>query len=1292
MKKYLTAWLFFFCFGPLLANAPFFVEFDFDWSNPVQKINIGEKVASRLYFKGAFFDESQPYQPLEIKNIPVSSPGQPFVQIESVEYISINDAELSTQDWANTLQFRTRLKKDRKQHYLSLSFIPAIREGSQLKVVKRIRLRVEQRPAISVQTRSAAFVEESVLRDGDLFKMSVPQAGLYKLSYTFLKDDLGVPVDNVNPQNLQVFTNHGGMAPELPGPNFRDDLKELPIQMVGTEDGSFDDGDYIVLYTEGPDRWFFNETIGTFEFEKNLYAQEQYLFLKIGSETGKRINTIAAVANTGNAYEYFDDYQVFEEDKVNLLHYWGETLGKAHGSGQIWYGDHFKNARTYNYNEQFSFPNLLRNEPVQVFARMALRAEQRSRFTLSVNGQAATSELANRIGTLSGPLDNINNYAFGTILRAAFSVTQDDLSMTVDYPFPVSSSDGSEGWLDFIEVNARRQLRMEGNSMAFRVIAAKALNQSAYTLSNAQAGIQVWDITDPLNFIHLEGTLNGSTYSFQADHPGDEIPQFMALYPGQIQQAPTPVGAIANQNLHALRDLDMVILTSQAFLAEAQRLADHRSRHSNLSVEVVLVDQVYNEFNAGKADAAAIRDFARMLYIRDEAFKYLLLFGDGSFDHRDIYGLGNNAIPTYQQESFNPLFAFPADDFYTILEEGEDLGGFSNINIGRIPVNSELEAQQMVNKIIKYDNNPEAFSDWRNRLVFVADDEDGNLHLNDADQIAEDLAEEFGYFNQNKIYLDAFPQVSTPGGNRFPEVNRALDEAIFKGSLVVTYLGHGGEEGWAQERVLNISQIQSWNNLDRMPLLMTATCSFTSYDDPTFVSGGEEAFLNSRGGAFALMTTTRAVFANQNEILTEATLEQLFRKVNGKYPTLGEAMRSAKNGLSGSSTITNSRKFALIGDPSQQLAIPEYQIRTTQIDNEAISTEKSDTLRALQIVKVSGEIIDNAGQLLDNFNGIIYPTIFDKALSLKTLGQDQGSRERNYNIQRNVIFTGRASVKDGRFEFSFVIPKDINYDFGNGKISYYAVNQNDLLDATGAYDEIIIGGSNTDAVNDDQGPEIEVFMNTTDFAFGGLTDANPTLLVNLEDDFGINVVGNSIGHDLEAVLDDDTQNTFLLNDFFQAELDDYRKGEVRFPLNNLDEGLHTLRVKAWDVANNSSEGYTEFLVASSEDFILEHVLNYPNPFTDRTCFQFDHNNANQDLEVMIQIYTVSGRVVKTLQANIFSDGAIRQDDCIEWDGRDDFGGQLARGVYLYKVKVRSNTPGLDPITGESDFQKLVLLK
>ena len=643
----------------------------------------------------------------------------------------------------------------------------------------------------------------------------------------------------------------------------------------------------------------------------------------------------------------------------------------------------------------------------------------------------------------------------------------------------------------------------------------------------------------------------------------------------------------------------------------------------------------------------------------------------------------------------NPIFSFPTDDYFGLLTNdnpGNTIAGNLTIGIGRFPVKTPEEAEAVVDKIINYDNNPDVYRDWRNRLLFVGDDEDGSVHTRQADQMARIVDQEFPSYNIDKIYLDAFPQISTPGGQRFPSATEALNTSIFKGVLAITYLGHGGAKGWAQERVLSISDILSWQNMDQLPLFLTATCSFTGYDDGGFTTAGEEVFLNEKGGAIALLTTVRAVYSSLNADLTEETIRRLFERIDNQVPTLGDIIRNAKNSFTSGAIVTNSRKFALIGDPAQKLGIPEFSVATTKIDEHDVADGATDTLRALQRVTIEGVVLNRDNEIYEDFNGILYPTIYDKKITTSTLGQDQNSSIVDFTLQKNIIFKGRASVNNGRFSFTFVIPKDINYQFGTGKISYYASDEGKLIDAGGNYENIIIGGTDPDALEDDQGPKVEVFMNTEDFVFGGITNANPTLLVTLEDDNGINVVGNSIGHDLEGVLDENTQNTYLLNDFYESELDDYTKGKVRFPLSGLEEGRHQISVKAWDVANNSAEGYTEFIVVSNAKLALEHVLNYPNPFTDYTCFQFDHNLANTELDVLIQIYTVSGRLVKTLEQSIFTDGAIRLDNCIEWDGRDDYGDILARGVYLYKVKVRAANTGNVELSGESDFEKLVILK
>ena len=735
-----------------------------------------------------------------------------------------------------------------------------------------------------------------------------------------------------------------------------------------------------------------------------------------------------------------------------------------------------------------------------------------------------------------------------------------------------------------------------------------------------------------------------------------------------------------------------MIVYPPIFEQAAQDLASHRQTHNGYKVQLVEIGQLYNEFASGKQDPTAIRDFAKMLFDRSPNFKYLLLFGDGSFDYKNIKNLENPSgfIPVYEtEESLDPINGFPSDDYFALLsdQEGDNLRGALDIAVGRIPVTTPEEAQVVVKKLINYDTNPAGLGDWRIRQAFVADDEDGGLHQRQGNDIATSVATTYDVFNVDKIFLDAYQQVTTPGGQRYPAAKEAINNDIFKGLLVINYMGHGGSSGWSQERVLQTNDILSWTNFNKLPLFVTATCSFTGYDDPNFTTAGELVLLNPNGGGIGLFTTVRAVYSSSNERLTKAVFEQLFEKVDGEHPPIGELMRLGKNSNSQDTTNINARKFTLIGDPSMDLALPKYNVVTDKIDGITIEAGQIDTIRAVQKVTIEGYIEDRNGGVLSDFNGKIFPTIYDKKTIVENLGQDATSRVLPFDIQKNVLFKGTASVRNGRFQFSFVVPKDINYEFGLGKISYYA--ENGVVDAAGFYNNIIIGGTNPNAATDNEGPLVEVFMNDSTFIFGGVTDPNPTLFVQLSDENGINIAGTSIGHDLTGVLDNNTQNTLQLNDFYESKLDSYTEGTVRFPLKDLAVGTHQIKIKAWDVCNNSSEGFTEFLVSTSAEGALEQVLNYPNPFTTNTDFQFSHNlGSGQLLEVQVRIFTVSGRLVKTIDSQVISEG--NRVSGINWDGRDDYGGNLARGVYLYKVSIRPTATS--STTTDSDFQKLVLIK
>ncbi|MEL6140913.1 MAG: type IX secretion system sortase PorU, partial [Bacteroidota bacterium] len=1072
--------------------------------------------------------------------------------------------------------------------------------------------------------------------------------------------------------------------------DFPDDLIEQAIYIEGEDDGRFDGGDFIVFYAEGPSVWEYNANSAVFSKEPNIYEVQNYYYLKIGATgNGRRVATVTEAG--GNTVTEYDALYRFEEEKENLLH----IIGLASGSSQMWFGDFFKVSRERTYDNLFSVPDLVPGENMEVRARMALRTGgSSSRYFLDVNGVELTSSIGSAVNynsvltSRAVSLTNLN----GTVPQTANS----NISVTVRYPQPTNAF-ASEAWLDFIQVRARRQLRMIGDQFDFRDTRSLGQAGVSFQIANANANTRVWRVGIS-GSQQLSGDLNGNAFTVKASI-GETLSEFVAFNLNGALFAAEAVGKVDNQNLHANAVADMLIVTHPEFLQHAERLAEHRRTYSGLEVLLYTTEQVYEEFSSGKEDPAAIRNFSRMLYERDPDFRFLLLVGDGSFDHRDIYQLGTNFIPAYEHQGiFTEINDFPADDFYGIFgtsNNGQPLDPDLNISIGRLPVRSADQARLVVDKIIRYDTDPLALGDWRTRMVFVGDDEDGGLHTRDVDRIARSIADSIPEQNLDKLYFDLFPQLSLSAGDRYPDITEGLDRAVFRGALAVTYLGHGGPRGWGQERVLSIPQIRNWTNPNHLPIFITATCTFAGYDDAEFVSAGEETFLSERGGAIALLTTTRPVFARQNTQLTNATLQAMIDRPDGEWRTLGDVIRIAKNSLtvqSSSSNLAgpteNARKFTLLGDPATVIALPTNRVRTTTISGQAISEGRIDTVRALQEITIGGEVVDVNGNLLEDFNGLVYPTVFDKPQLLTTLQQDPTSPEIEVSVQRNIIFRGRATVTNGRFTFTFVVPSDINYEFGAGKISYYAADPNTRRDGSGFYDQLIIGGTNPNAVMDDQGPMVEVFMNNEDFVFGGEVERDATLLVKLSDDLGINVTGNSIGHDLEAVIDEDTRNTIVLNDYYEANPDDFRSGEVRFPLFDLEPGRHTVSVRAWDVANNNATGSTEFVVAADSRAALSRVLNYPNPFTDYTCFQFDHTLTGQDVKAIIQVYTVSGRLVKSLEADLpFSDGAIRLDDCIEWDGLDDYGDQLARGVYLYQVRLQG-----EERTVEGDFEKLVILK
>lgn len=1219
-------------------------------------------------FDGAAFDALTPEIARYLHHIDLPGNGLLDISITPIKTSPIAITQAISKNKVGTdFAINTAITQAKNNFQGNISVTPIRKTSSGYERLEEFRITVTFSPRASASQTRDDNTYTSVLSSGTIYKIPVQKEGVYQITGNFLST-LGIANGTVSSSKIQLFSNIGGRLPKAISTERADDLLEIPIQINDGGDGIINESDYIRFYAEGADRWSFQSSSNNYNHEKNVYDVNNYIFLKIDGSGGKRIETVNSLATSEYISDEFDYLQIYEDDRTNLL----GANGSTEGTGKDWFGDYFAIETSKSYQDKFDISNLSQSGAARIKMRLAARGDNSTTTKLQVGSQQFSK-------TAGGTnLTNIESpYAMEVVIDESISL--DPLtSINLEY---VKSTPKDEAWLDFIQLEYRKKISTSYSQL--RISDTESLNHSTSGFLVPLTGFQFWNVTN------LENTkiVNPSNGNLRYD-VNDELNTFFMVKSGGYLTPEANGVQIVNQNVHGVERADLIILYHEDFITAATKLAQHRKTFSNYVVELVDIKTVYNEFSGGRQDPTAVRDFARMLSSRDSEFKYLLLLGDATYDYRNITPdlSDHNFIPAYEtDESLDPINGFPSDDYFVLLsdDEGGNLRGAIDVAVGRIPVTTAESANAVIDKIINYDTNKKSLGDWRLKIAFAADDEDTNLHVTQADRLAEKLETSNPIYNQTKIYYDTYIQESTPGGDRYPAASEAINTTVQNGTLILNYMGHGGPKGWAQERVLKIPDIETWNNQDKLPILVTATCSFTGYDDPAIISAGEVCIQKENGGVLALLTTVRAVYASENERLAKAVFNIIFEKKGGQAQTLGDIITDAKNENADSGSYLNDRKFSLIGDPSQRIAIPKYNIETTQINNNPISVV--DTLNALEKVTISGRITDDGGNIVSDFNGNIFPTVFDKESNIETLVNDSDSQKATFEIYRNILFKGSASVVNGEFTFTFVLPKDINYTIGKGRISYYA-HDGDALDAAGNYNEIVIGGSNPNSTVDDIGPTMQLFMNNENFVYGGSTNSNPILLANLSDDLGINVSGTSIGHDVVAVLDEDTQNSFILNEFYEANKDDHTSGKVRFQLKDIEPGKHSITVKAWDVSNNSTEERLEFVVINQGDESLRKVYNYPNPFTTSTSFQFEHDLAGSDLEVYVNIYTVSGKLVKTIEQNVFSDG-YRIDD-IQWNAKDDYGSSLAKGLYLYKIKAISRELNL---VRESDFEKLVIL-
>jgi hypothetical protein len=1072
------------------------------------------------------------------------------------------------------------------------------------------------------------------------------ETGVHIITYDDLSQ-LGMDVNGLDPRNIRLYGNGNGMLPEANGEDRPDDLLENAIYIAGENDGSFDPGDYILFYGLEPTVWRYNVFTGLFEHQVNYYCDEVVYFIKEGEEPGKRIELEQPVADDHtHLVTSFTDYDYHEVEEISILK-----------TGKLWYGEEYKSQLIYNY--PFTFPNIDLSAKVSLRTNIAARSTENSYFHYSVDGNEVLSAVVNKVNVLS------TVYAWSTTPDSvSFYPSSDNIDLAVEFE---KTSSIAVGWMNYIELNARRHLVYEGGQLHFRDHLSYGPGKIArFEVEGNAPGLMLWDVTsfDNVKAVPFEPQSGGLSFKVDAGILRDFILfDNTDYYPVELG------GSVENQNLHGLEPEDFIIITHPMFLEQANRLALLHNFYDQISSVIVTTDQVYNEFASGKTDPSALRDFCRMLYDRSDSSnipKYLLLFGDGSYDPKDRNGELATFIPAFQsKESLKLGYSFVTDDFYGLYDPSEGNNAYAkslDIGIGRFPVNNVEQAREIVDKIEHYLSGTDSvMGDWRNKICFVADDEDQNTHFKQAEELAA-IFDTALVYNLDKIYLDAFPQVSTPTGDRYPEVNKAINKVINEGLLIFNYTGHGGEYGLAHEKVLDISMINSWTNFDRLPLFIAATCEFSRFDDPKITSAGEYVILNPNGGCVGMYTTTRLAWSDPNFKLNKIIYENAFKIIDGEYPRLGDMLRIAKTRMHTSQNVKN---IVLLGDPALQLAYPDHLVKTDSI----VKTDfpnVHDTLQAMSGITVYGKITNHNGVLLDGFNGLVYPTIFDKEVKYQTLGNDYSSYPANFYLQDQVLYEGVASIKEGRFEFSFVVPKDIAYQYGYGKISYYAYDTATYEDAHG-YKRVKVGGMDDDVTMDYEGPEISLYMNDKAFIDGGYTDSDPVLMAYFWDEQGINYFGNGIGHNILMYMDEQTSQPTYLDEHFAPYTDDHQNGEIIYPLKDLEDGLHTITLKAWDVYNNPSEATISFFVSVDGQIELEEAFNYPNPFSNATTFQFYHNKPENIFDIEINIYNVVGQLVSSLGSTVSTDGSMVSK--IEWDGRSNSGELLGGGVYIYTMKV-----------------------
>ena len=1084
---------------------------------------------------------------------------------------------------------------------------------------------------------SSRYASESVLNSGKWVKIQVAEDGIYKLTAADLKK-MGFS----NLDKVAVYGYGGWPLDEDFSTTYIDDVPEVAV---------WRSADYLLFYGKGPRKWEYSSSDKSFIHTNNPYSNYGYYFVTEKETTGRTMEKAASAAGATLQVTTFDDYVLHEEELVSV-----------NSSGRELYGESFTSTLSRDFT--ISVPGITNDEGK---ATLSFISRGNGTITMNVDGNALIS------GSVSVPSDEYEVARELYRERAWMADKGETVKVNIGY----STTGHKNVHLNYFRLQMKRQLKVYDNYTFFRSLSARG-NASRFVIQGAEASTLVFDVTDGVNPQQMETSLNGTELSFSIPASAS-LREFVVVKPSQIK-APVTVGEVANQNLHALPQQDMIIIAQPNFTTQAERLAEAHRTKDNLTVRVVTPESIYNEFSSGTPDATAYRRFMKMFYDRQtseaDAPKYLLLFGDGSFDNRKLTSAWksvdmSNMLLTYQTENSLSSQSYVIDDYFGFLDDADNKKSLQNkklcLGIGRFPIRTVEQATQMVDKVISYMENKNTGS-WKNNLCFMADDgsnTDGFMteHMEFADQLAGYVESEHPEFLVNKLYYDAYKKDMTAG--TYPDVRSGLQKLLKDGLLLFNYTGHGGTTALSDEKVLTQTDINQFT-YTHLPVWVTATCDFTRFDDLN-TSAGEDVFLNKSSGGIALFTTVRVAYSRPNFPINDNVIRNLFERNNGRRRTLGEVMQATKNTLSSVYKLG----FCLIGDPAVKMAYPEFGMKVTTVNGQSVDGN-SISFKALEKITVEGEVLDASGQLVTDFTGIVNPTVKDSKVTvtcLKNSNKDD-SPAFTFTDYPNTIFIGNDSVRNGKFSFTFTVPKDISYSNLQGKMNLYAVDTESGNEAQGNFDNFIVGGTSDTAETDTIGPEIRaLYLNDTTFVDGGQVNTTPYFVAELWDKSGVNITGSSVGHDMMLVIDESTVLSYNLNSYYELLPGEDGTGIVKFPIPALEPGKHTAEFWVWDILNNSTVRTFTFEVVEGLKPFLFDVIATPGIAREQVTFHLMHNRPESRMRVGIMVYDLAGRQLWKHEESGTS--GLFENYTVSWDLTSG-GARMRPGVYIYRAAISTD--------------------